>query len=174
MAVIRPNALGPPAKGAPAPDSSEPMRVFPLFALLLIGFPLLELYILIKLGTVIGAFPTVALVVGTALLGAFLLRRQGLSNYRRMQQSMARGEVPAQEMLEGVVILLGAVLLLVPGVITDVLGLLCLLPPLRRVIVAFWLRRTVVEMQVSSRVRGTRDGRVYDAEYRHLPSDDDR
>ncbi|AOU99487.1 hypothetical protein BI364_02575 [Acidihalobacter yilgarnensis] len=150
------------------------MRIFPLFALILIGLPLLELYLLIKVGTLIGALPTVALVVGTALLGAFLLRRQGLSNYRRMQQSMARGEVPAQEMMEGVVILVGSVLLLVPGLITDVIGLLCLLPPLRRAIIAFWLRRVRVEMKVSAGGGGPDRGRVYDAEYRHLPPDDDR
>lgn len=147
------------------------MRPFPLFAFLLLGFPLIELYLLIELGTLIGALPTVALVVGTALLGAYLLRHQGLSNYRRMQQSLARGEVPAQEMIEGVVILLGAVLLLIPGPITDVLGVLCLIPPLRRRIVAFWLRRLVVEVRMSGRGPGAPGGRVIEGDSRDIPHD---
>lgn len=147
------------------------MRPFPFLAVLLLGFPLLELYLLIELGTAIGALPTVALVVGTALLGGYLLRHQGLSNYRRMQQSLARGEVPAQEMIEGVVILLGAVLLLIPGLITDALGVLCLIPPLRRRIVAFWLRRLVVDVRMSGRGPGAPGGRVFDGESRDIPHD---
>lgn len=145
------------------------MRTLPVIGLLLLGFPLLELYLLIKVGTLIGALPTVALVVGTAVLGLWLLRRQGLQNYRRMQQCMARGEVPALEMMEGAVMLVGAVLLLIPGLITDMVGLLCLIPPVRRRIVAGWLRRTQIRVYSTHQTRG---GRVYDAKYRNLPPDD--
>lgn len=145
------------------------MRSLPVFALLLLGFPLLELYLLIKVGTLIGALPTVMLVIGTALLGLALLRRQGLQNYRRMQQCTARGEVPALEMMEGVVMLVGGMLLLVPGLISDAVGLLCLFPPVRRTIVRRWLRRVQVHVYGGTAGSG---GRVYDAEYRNLPPDD--
>jgi UPF0716 protein FxsA len=145
------------------------MRSLPLLALLLLGFPLLELYLLIKVGTLIGALPTVMLVVGTALLGLTLLRRQGLQNYRRMQQCTMRGEVPALEMMESVVMLIGGVMLLVPGLISDVIGLLCLFPPVRRAIVGRWLRRVQVHVYGGT---GQSGSRVYDAEYRNLPPDD--
>lgn len=147
------------------------MRSLPLFALLVLGFPLLELYLLIKVGTLIGALPTVMLVVGTALLGLTLLRRQGLQNYRKMQQCTMRGEVPALEMMESVVMLIGGVMLLVPGLISDVIGLLCLFPPVRRAIVGRWLRRVQVHVYGGT---GRSGSRVYDAEYRNLPPDDHR
>lgn len=147
------------------------MRIFPLIVFALLGLPLLELYLLIKVGMLIGALPTVLLVVGTGLLGLWLLQKQGLQNYRRIQQCMARGEVPALEMIEGAVMLVGGMLLLLPGLITDVLGLLCLIPPVRRVLVMWWLRRVQVSVYRSGPAGG---GRVYDAEYRNLPPDDSR
>lgn len=149
------------------------MRVLPLFVLSLLALPLIELYLLIKVGTLIGALPTVALVVGTALLGAFLLRRQGLSNYRRMQMSLVQGEMPAREIVEGVVIFVGGVLLLIPGLITDFFGILCLIPPLRRVIIDIWLRQVSMQMQVAPHRGTSSSGRTYEAKYRHIPPDHD-
>ena len=109
------------------------------------------------------------LVVGTALLGLWQLRRQGLQSYRRMQQCMLRGEVPALEMMESVVMLVGGMLLLVPGLISDAIGLLCLFPPARRAIVGRWLRRVQVHVYSGARQQGSQ---VYDAEYRNLPPDE--
>lgn len=149
------------------------MRILPVFAITLIVFPLLELYVLIKLGTLIGALPTVILVVGTAVLGSLLMRHQGWSNYQRMQQSIARGEVPAQAMLEGVAILLGALLLLLPGLITDVVGLVCLIPFFRRAIIKYLTRRMAVRMHTTSDAR-TSKGQIYDTKYRHISPDKDR
>lgn len=149
------------------------MRVFPLLALMLLGLPLIELYVLIKVGTIIGAFPTVAIVVGTAFLGIYLLRQQGLSNYRRMQTSLAKGETPAREMVEGLIIVVGGVLLLIPGLITDFLGICCLIPPIRRVIIDLWLRRVRVQLEVAAHRGGVRSGQTYEARYRHIPSDHD-
>lgn len=145
------------------------MRLFPLLALLSLGFPLIELYLLIKVGTLIGALPTLALVVGSGMLGLWLFKRQGMENYRRVQQSMARGEVPAMELVEGALMLAGGVMLLIPGLITDVLGLLCLFPPFRRAVVGWWLRRAQVHVYAGRSASG---GRVYDADYRNLPPDD--
>lgn len=142
------------------------MRFFPWFVLLLLVFPLLELYLLIKVGTLIGAFPTIVLVVGTAAAGLWLARRQGLQNYRRIQAALARGEMPAVEMMEGAVMFIGGILLLLPGLITDFLGFLCLLPPVRRAVVAWWLRRAQVRVY---RTRPAAGGNVYEADYRNLP-----
>jgi len=107
------------------------MNVFPWLLVLFIGIPLFELYLLIQVGSIIGALPTLALVVFTAVLGAALLRRQGLSTVQRIQIAMNRGEVPALEVVEGAILLIGGAMLLTPGFVTDALGFLCLWPPAR-------------------------------------------
>ena len=109
--------------------------------LLFVGVPLIELYLLIEIGQVIGALPTIALCLLTAVLGGALLRYQGLQVMFRAQATMARGEVPAIEMFEGVALAAGGVLLLTPGFATDVIGFLCLLPWSRRAMVRALLRR---------------------------------
>ena len=120
------------------------MMPFPALLLLFLLVPLVEIYLLIKIGGVIGAFPTVVLVVLTAVIGAALARAQGLATLQRLQATMARGEAPAIEMFEGVLLLVGALLLLTPGFLTDLLGFACLVPVTRRAL-AFWLlRRTTV------------------------------
>ncbi|NOR41665.1 MAG: exlusion protein FxsA [Gammaproteobacteria bacterium] len=113
------------------------MAPFPVFLLLFLLVPIVEIYFLIVVGGIIGAFPTVALVVLTAVVGASLARYQGLATLQRLQATMARGEAPAIEMFEGVLLLVGAVLLLTPGFFTDLLGFACLIPVTRRAL-AFW------------------------------------
>ncbi|MBV5310024.1 FxsA family protein [Chromatium okenii] len=103
----------------------------PLFLLLLIGLPLLELYLLIRASAVIGVFSTIGLAIVTALLGTVLMRHQGLSVLRRVQMALNRGELPAQELLDGALLLIAGCFLLLPGFITDGVGLLLLTPPLR-------------------------------------------
>ena len=103
--------------------------------LLLIAFlvvPLAEIYLLIELGSVVGAVVTVSLVVFTAVVGAALMRAQGLATLFRARSAMARGEVPALELMEGAVILVAGALLLTPGFITDTAGFVCLIPPFRQ------------------------------------------
>jgi UPF0716 protein FxsA len=112
--------------------------------LLFIAIPLVEIYFLIKVGDVIGAFTTVVLVVATAVLGASIARYQGLVTLQRVQATVARGEAPAIEMLEGVILFLGAVLLLIPGFVTDIIGFACLVPPLRRAIALWALQHMIV------------------------------
>lgn len=113
-----------------------------LFLLLLL-LPLLELYLLIQVGSIIGAIPTIALVVFTAVLGVLLLRQQGTANVRRIQYMMQRGEAPTVAMLEGALILLSGILLLLPGLLTDVLGLLGLVPSIRQSFIRALSRRAV-------------------------------
>lgn len=109
--------------------------------LLLLLVPILEMYLLIEVGGVIGAVPTILLVILGAVLGVSLLRVQGIATLQRVRRSLAQGEVPALEMLEAAVLLAGGVLFLVPGFLTDVAGLLCLVPVFRRHVVAGLLRR---------------------------------
>lgn len=121
----------------------EPMSPLPVL-LLFLAVPLVEIYLLIQVGSLIGAFTTVALVVLTAVIGASLARYQGLVTLQRVQASLARGEAPAIEMLEGVILFVGAVLLLTPGFVTDLAGFACLVPPLRRSLALWALQHVIV------------------------------
>ncbi len=114
------------------------MNLFRILLILFLTIPLLEIYLLIKVGSIIGALPTVFLVVFTAVVGALLLRMQGFATMRRVQATLARGELPAIEMLEGLVLLISGALLLTPGFFTDIVGFLCLIPSLRRRLI-LWL-----------------------------------
>ncbi len=114
------------------------MNLFRILLILFLTIPLLEIYLLIKVGGIIGALPTVFLVVFTAVVGALLLRMQGFATMRRVQATLARGELPAIEMLEGLVLLISGALLLTPGFFTDIVGFLCLIPSLRRRLI-LWL-----------------------------------
>jgi len=120
------------------------MAPFPVFLLLFLLVPLAEIYFLIVVGGWIGAFPTIVLVVLTAVLGAALARQQGLATLQRLQQSIGRGETPALEMLEGVLLLVGALLLLTPGFITDLAGFACLFPATRRWLALWAVKRMFV------------------------------
>lgn len=117
------------------------MRVFHWLLLAFFTIPLVEIYVLLEVGGVIGALPTVALVVFTAVLGAVLIRAQGFTTITRVQQSLDRGELPAVPMLEGAFLLVAGALLLTPGFVTDTIGFLCLVPPLRRRLIERFLER---------------------------------
>jgi UPF0716 protein FxsA len=119
----------------------SPMSPFPVLLLLFLLVPLVEIYVMIKVGDVIGALPTVLLVVLTAVAGAALARFQGLATLQRLQATLGRGETPAIEMVEGVFLLVGALLLLTPGFITDLLGFVCLIPITRRALAFRALKR---------------------------------
>lgn len=113
----------------------------PTLILLFLVVPLVEIYVLIEVGQVIGALPTIGLCVLTALLGGGLLRHQGLRTMLRAQENIVRGQVPAIEMLEGIALAVGGALLLTPGFLTDTIGFLCLIPWTRRMLVRAALRR---------------------------------
>jgi UPF0716 protein FxsA len=116
------------------------MRGFPVVAALFIGVPLIEIYLFIKLGGLIGALPTVVLVIVTALIGVSLLRAQGFSTMAKFQQEVATGQLPATTMLEGVALIFGGALLLTPGFLTDTIGFLCLIPFTRQAIIAWVIK----------------------------------
>jgi len=106
-----------------------------LLLVVFIGFPLLEFYILLEVGSAIGSIPTIFIVVFTMVLGLLLMRHQGTYNLSRVKKCMDKGEVPALAMFESVFIFFAAVLLLIPGFITDGIGVLFLITPLRALMV---------------------------------------
>jgi UPF0716 protein FxsA len=113
---------------------------------------LLELFILIKIGGHIGALNTILLVIFTVLLGAMLVRMEGLRTLRQIQSSLARGQLPAEELIDGVLIFAGGILLVIPGVLTDLCALIFLLP-YTRMHIKRWLRRRFDCMVASGNVR---------------------
>jgi UPF0716 protein FxsA len=121
-----------------------------LFLFILI--PLLELYILFKISGYLGAFQTVAVVVFTALLGLVLARFEGLKTLQQISQSLSQGIVPAEEMVDGVLIFVGGILLITPGVLTDLFALVLLIP-YTRTIFKRWLRRRFDRMVAAGNVR---------------------
>ena len=127
------------------------MALFQLLFIFFLLVPVLEIYLLLRIGGLIGILPTVILVVGTALLGAVMLRSQGLSTMRRLQASLVQGEIPAMEIIEGPMLLVGGALLLTPGFVTDALGFLCLIPYTRRRFAVYLLQHHVVESGLGTR-----------------------
>jgi UPF0716 protein FxsA len=115
-----------------------------IFGLVFIALPFVELALLIKSGQLIGFWATLGLVVGAALLGAIIWSHQGLSVVRKTQAAVAQGKPPVGPVLDGAFLLLAGVLLIMPGFLTDLAGLLLLVPPVRRK-VARWSVRRVVE-----------------------------
>jgi UPF0716 protein FxsA len=120
--------------------------------LLLVGLfivvPILELWVIIEVGGLIGILPTLALLLAMSILGATLLRHQGRGAWQRFNLAIAQRRFPGREVADGLMITIGGVLLLTPGFITDALGLLLLLPPsraiARRLVLAYIGRRAVV------------------------------
>jgi len=123
------------------------MRSYTIFAVLFLVIPIIEIFFLIKVGEVIGAFPTIILVVLTAVIGAGLLRQQGLSTLARLQENMGKGKLPAQEMIEGVLLAVGGALLMTPGFVTDTIGFLCLLPFSRKFVAQSIMKRSTDKLK---------------------------
>ncbi|NRA42134.1 MAG: FxsA family protein [Pseudomonadales bacterium] len=115
--------------------------LLPLF----IGVPIVEMLILIQVGGLIGALPTIGLVLLTAVIGLHLLRQQGLSTLMRAKQKMADGQLPAEEVVTGLLLAVGGALLLTPGFFTDTLGFLCLLPGPRQLLVKSLISKGVFQ-----------------------------
>ena len=114
--------------------------------------PLAELFILIKIGSHIGGFNTILLVVMTAVLGAWLARLQGLRTLQQIQLSLSQGQIPAEELIDGVLILAGGILFLTPGVLTDLFALVLLFSSTRTYFKR-WLRHRFDRMVTSGDVR---------------------
>lgn len=151
-----------------------------LLVVLFIAVPIVEIYVIVKVGGLIGVLPTLALLVGDALLGSLLLRHQGRGAWRRFNAALAEHRFPGREVADGLMIAVGGTLLLTPGFITDVVGLVLLVPPtraiVRRLMRAFVARRFTV-VTVGGRPADTAPGtRPYDfdATAEEIDADDPR
>ncbi|HVE69594.1 MAG TPA: FxsA family protein [Solirubrobacteraceae bacterium] len=146
-----------------------------VLVLLFIVVPIAELYVIIQVGQEIGALPTVAILVADSIVGSLLLRSQGRQAWRRFNQATAAGRVPAREVLDGAMVIFGGAFLITPGFLTDVVGLLLLIPPTRavarRMLVGVFSRRFVVS--AVGRARGRRadhvDGTAVEVDSPPLP-----
>lgn len=123
--------------------------MFGKILLLIIVIPMLELFILVKIGTIIGFWPTVGICILTGVLGASLARIQGFLTLQRIQLELQEGIMPADKMLDGLLILIGGIVLLTPGLITDALGFAMLVPWTRDVFKNYLKRK--FEGQIKSR-----------------------
>lgn len=117
------------------------MNIFRLFLLAVLILPITEIFLLVEAGALLGVLPTLLLIVATGVLGVHLFRTQGLATWTRLQACMARGEAPTRELVEGPLVLLGGILLLTPGFLTDALGLICLWPATRRRMADYMLEK---------------------------------
>ena len=116
--------------------------MFRILLLLFLIIPAIEIALFIQIGGAIGVIPTLLLIVVTAVLGVTLLRMQGLLTLVRVQESLDRGEIPAIELVEGLMLLISGAFLLTPGFFTDAVGFAVLVPAVRRS-VALWLLSNV-------------------------------
>jgi UPF0716 protein FxsA len=115
--------------------------VVPVLVVAFVVVPLLELALLIKIGAVIGVLNTIALLLVMSVVGAWLMKREGLGVLRRLRASLAAGRMPGNEVLDGFLVLLGGALMLTPGFLSDVAGMALLLPPSRRAVRRLLARR---------------------------------
>ena len=115
--------------------------VFAVFVLLFILVPLTELWVIVHVAHAIGYLDTFGLLILISIAGGWLMKREGLAVWRRAQTMVDRGQVPGKELIDGVLILAGGALMLTPGFITDAVGLLLLLPPVRAAARAYARRR---------------------------------
>jgi UPF0716 protein FxsA len=123
--------------------------LLPLVILFVI-VPIAELALIIQVGQAIGVWWTIALLIADSVLGSMLMRSQGRAAWRRFNQATAVGRVPAREVLDGVLVIFGGALLLTPGFVTDIFGLLFLLPPTRAIFRGLLVRRLGARLVVSA------------------------
>jgi len=110
------------------------MSLFSRLFLLFVGVPLLELFILVQVGQIVGVWPTIGLVVLTGVFGAALARLEGLRTIWKIRGELGHGRLPGGALLDGLAILIGGALLLTPGILTDLVGFSFLLPPTRKIL----------------------------------------
>jgi UPF0716 protein FxsA len=109
--------------------------------LLFIVVPIAELFVIIQVGQAIGVWWTIGILIADSILGSVLMRSQGRIAWRRFNEAIQAGRVPAREVVDGALVIFGGALLLTPGFLTDILGLVLLLPPTRAIVRAILLRR---------------------------------
>jgi UPF0716 protein FxsA len=122
--------------------------MLPVLLLLFIAVPIVELAVIIQVGQWIGLWPTLALLVADSVLGTMLMRSQSRLAWRRFNEALATGRPPAREVIDGALVIFGGAFLLTPGFVTDIFGILLLLPPSRAVLRGLLVRRLAKGMVV--------------------------
>lgn len=120
--------------------------------------PIIEIAVLIQVGGILGLLPTLLIIVLTAILGTFMLRQQGLATLDRARNRLASGQLPAEQLMEGVLLLIGGVLLLTPGFVTDAFGFFCLIPPTRQWLARRIASRSIIGFQTHGQQPGAQQG----------------
>jgi len=144
-----------------------------ILLVLMIGVPIAEIVVFIEAGNTIGLWPTIGVIILTAMIGTFFLRYQGLGVLSRVMVALNKNEMPLKEMFEGLCLLIAAVLLLTPGFITDAVGFSLLIPPFRQGLSAVIMQRLIKSGRVHthssharrSNMHGDGDGSIIDGEY---------
>jgi UPF0716 protein FxsA len=129
-----------------------------LLLILFIAVPIAELAVIIQVGQWIGVLPTIALLIADSILGSMLMRHQGRAAWRRLTTTLSAGRPPAREAIDGALVIFGGALLLTPGFLTDILGLVLLLPPTRALVRQLLARRFMARMLRSMTTRGGAGG----------------
>lgn len=139
----------------PTPQRRSGSWIAPLVLAAMVALPFAEIYLLIQVGHVIGIWWTLAILVGEAMLGIWLVRREGARAWKALNTAFASGRMPTGELADTALVLVGGILLVMPGLITDVFGLLFLLPftrPLARKVLAFFIARRMNKLGLSTTV----------------------
>ncbi|CAM3389709.1 FxsA family protein [Thalassospira profundimaris] len=124
------------------------------FLAIFVAMPIIEIAVFIQAGELIGLWPTIGVVVLTAIIGTSLMRAQGLQTLAKAQSQMDQGEMPIGALFDGICILIAGVLLLTPGFVTDTFGFLLLVPPLRQLIGAKVIMKLVQSGNIRTNFRG--------------------
>ncbi len=144
--------------------------MFLLIVALVVVVPLVELYVIVNVGSAIGVLPTVVLLLAISMIGSAIVKYEGLRVWRRFMSQVRAGTVPEREIVEGACILIAGVFLLAPGFVSDVVGIVLLLPPTRAIAVRLVSGRLGRSTRV---IRATYDGRIVDVtDIRDSQSDD--
>lgn len=156
-----------------------------LLILIFLGVPILEIAVFIQAGDIFGLWPTLAAIVATAILGGLIIRAQGLATIARARHNLDEGRAPVEEVFTGICLLVAGALLMTPGFLTDSVGFLLLVPPVRRSL-GQWLMRSMMkgkntrvwvdgeEIVTPSRKDGARPRDAIDVEFTDVPPDDER
>ncbi|MGR5119469.1 FxsA family protein [Vibrio astriarenae] len=148
--------------------------MFPILLIAFIFVPIIEIALFVQVGGVIGMWPTIALVLLTAIVGASLVRSQGIQTLLSVQSRLEQGELPAQQILEGVMLAVCGVLLLTPGFMTDAMGMIVLLPAPRAALAKFLMTKMVVKQAGGFQSGGFSGGFGQDPFSQHNPFERDQ
>ena len=136
--------------------------------ILIIGIPLVEIYLFIKIGSQIGAFNTVLLILTTAIIGVFYVRYEGFNTLKSAMRQLVKNEIPVYEIISGATLAFAAFLLIIPGFATDLIGILLVIPYSRRIILGRFIKKN------KAKYRQTENKKYIDGEFEDLSEDDDK